>query len=222
MTKRFFHIALSIALCLLTSAGCTTGTDAQEAAQYRKNFRSMLESSKPLSLPYKLRMDARALEEDPSNQASESDSLLREIMSYIDGHMLVSAKNPFTSCNNLVGYLQDTSQYFTLLARELWSEDNIGYIITFDKNFELISSQCMLNHSSWEIVEEVLIDKNYFTIDKDMKIRYYYHKISYYEDEEISIKGHLSEEEYENHGYIDENGVIVYDTNREVTLKERR
>lgn len=38
----------------------------QEAVQYRKNFRFVMESSKPLALPYKLRMDIRALNDDLS------------------------------------------------------------------------------------------------------------------------------------------------------------
>ena len=190
----------------------------QEAVQYRKNFRFVMESSKPLTLPYKLRMDIRALNEAPSCQTSESDSIWRELMFYIDEHMSLPSKKSFTLCNRLVGYLQDTSKYFTLLARENMTEENISYIITFDKNFELISSQCMYNHSSWEIVEDVLIDENYFTIDEGMKIHYYFHIKTHYEDEEISVK-YDREEEYENHGYIDENGVIVYDTKNEVKLK---
>ena len=218
MTKRLYHLALSVLFCLLTCTGCETGTDAQEAAQYRKNFRAKLESSKPLSLPYKQRMDLHALDEDPSYHRGEFDSTWHELMVYIHNHLSAPNKNTFTSCNNLVGYLQDTSQYFTLLARELWSEDNIGYIITFNKNFEPISSQCMSNHSSVEITEEILIDENYFTIDNDLKIRYYFHKKTYYEDDAIPIERY-GEEEYENHGYIDSNGVIVYDTINEVTLK---
>ena len=82
MTKRIYHLALSIVLCLLTLAGCKTGTDVQEAAQYRKNFRAKLESCKQLTLPYKLRMDTHALDEEPSYHA-EFDYAWHELLAYI-------------------------------------------------------------------------------------------------------------------------------------------
>lgn len=213
MTKRFYHIALSAVLCLLTLAGCKAGTDAQEAAQYRKNFRAKLESSKQLTLPYKLRMDISAPKEDPSYRSDEYDQTWLDIMSHVSTN-----KNFLSGCECLIGYLPDTSKFFTLIGRSRGFEDNIGYILTFDKNCELISSQYMNNHSSVEYVEDVLTDENYFTIDNDLKICYYFHKKTYYEDDAVPIKRD-GEEEYENHGYIDSNGVIVYDTINEVTLK---
>ena len=217
MTKRFYHLALSVLFCLLTCTGCETGTDAQEAAQYRKNFRAKLESCKQLTLPYKLRMDTHALDEDPSYHA-EFDYAWHELLAYILNHTSDSTKNSFPACNYIVGYLPDTSKYFTLLAMDLETDETLGYILTFDKNFEPISSQCMHNHYSLELVEDVLTDENYFTIDNDLKIHYYFHKRTYYEDDAIPIERY-GEEEYENHGYIDSNGVIVYDTINEVTLK---
>lgn len=213
MTKRLYHLALSVLFCLLTLAGCKTGTDVQEAAQYRKNFRAKLESCKQLTLPYKLRMDISAPKEDPSYRSDEYDQAWLDIMSHVSTN-----KNFLSGCECLIGYLPDTSKFFTLIGRSRGFEDNIGYILTFDKNCELISSQYMNNHSSVEYVEDVLTDENYFTIDNDLKINYYFHKKTYYEDDAVPIKRD-GEEEYENHGYIDNNGVIVYDTINEVTLK---
>jgi len=188
--------------------------NAEIENQYRKKFRLMVESCKPLSLPFTLRMDVRALKEDSSYRDEEYDRSWRDLMDHA-----CAEKNLTNTCDYLIGYLPDTSLYFTLIGRSVGTEDNMGYIITFDKNCELISSQCMNNHSSVRKVEDVLIDENYFTIDNNLKIYYYFHLKTYFNDERY-VAASYDEEEYENRGYIDEKGVIVYDTKKEVTLRQ--
>lgn len=188
--------------------------NAEIENQYRKRFRLMVESSKPLSLPFTLRMDVRASEEDPS-YSEEYDLSWRDLKYYA-----YADKNLLNTDDCLIGYLPDTSHFFTLICKSFDTEDNMGYIITFDKNCGLISSQCMSNHSSVRIVEDVLIDENYFTIDNNLKIYYYFHLKTHYEDEAVPVDID-EEEEYENRGYIDEKGIIVYDTKREVNLMQK-
>lgn len=80
--------------------------NAEIENQYRKRFRLMVESSKPLSLPFTLRMDVRASEEDPS-YSEEYDLSWRDLKYYA-----YADKNLLNTDDCLIGYLPDTSHFF--------------------------------------------------------------------------------------------------------------
>lgn len=176
---------------------------------FRRKFRDLLKQRNALPLPYKLRMDA-AMRYDTSYHCKGFDEVSRV------------ENNEFCLVNYIIGYLPDTSRYYVLLGLSLHCE-NEGYILTYSKDCELISSKKISNHSSGDITEEVLIDDHYFTIDKDLKIHYYFHdKFHFLDDflEEPSKRTEWYREEcYENFGNIDSTGHIHYDYDEEVNLK---
>lgn len=200
----------------LTSLSETNIIGADTAALFRKNFKEMLKLSKPVKLPYKFRMDFYK----EYDEKCAFHELLR------DPFIGWSVDNPFERCYYIEGYLPDTSKFFTLLAMRS-DVENEGGIITLDKNCKLISSKIIHNHSSVDdIAWSIYHDENYFTIDQGLKIHYYFHRKRAYLDIWGEIyKNEYTEgffdAEYENRGYIDGHGNIIYDQKNEITLKEK-
>lgn len=196
-------------------------TDTTANTEYRNAFKNLIKNLQPLNLPCKVDMSLKDYHER-KNISYTVDYKFIEL--YSQTHRYKDDNNPFSyGCRCIIGYLPDTSDHYTLLSTTFDSEDIMGFVYTFDKKGDMIAGQNMYNHSSVEIVEDVLIDENYFAVSEDLKLNYYYHFKTHYHDDidGKTIVDYTKEYKYENEGYIDSAGQIIYDIKNERELINR-
>lgn len=196
----------------------TERADSHTNESYVIAFRNLIKTLKPLKLPYKVDM---SLKNDRERKNIPYTVDINFIELYSSTHPSQDDNNPFScGCRCIIGYLPDTTNHFTLLSTTFDSEDIMGYVYSFDKKGDIIAEQKMHNHSSVEIVEDILIDENYFTVSEDLKLNYFYHFKTHYHDDidDKNIIDYTREYKCENDGYIDSAGQIIYDVKNEREL----
>lgn len=202
---------------------------------YRANFRKMLHDVGPVTYPFKMdmSMDGRSKIEHLHHKYFDlvfDPFYKNEHMIYADEKKFGSQKteNPFFQMTTVLGYLPDTTDHFTLLGLNTEADEPSGLIMTFDKNCLLIDMAYVKNHSSDPGMSDIVLCEDYFTVDKDLKLHYYYHLKTRYEDDcedcdttEGPVEPMVMDEEseYVNDGYIDKKGLIHFSTKTEKKLK---